>query len=411
MKQKALYYTMPFVLALLPIMAIFIGEKTVAPILILLGLLLFFEKKKIQNLKVNKVVLVPFVIALIVFLLYTILAPDIHLALKVLERQISLIVIPFFALCLNWNSKRLGVFYQSFIFILLAIGVFSICYLLWFSIINADWISLAGNHNGSTLIYLQYKYPHIMGAHPTYWSYLLLSAVIMLLFKNDSIIYRRKYIIPVLLIFFNINMIVLAARMPLFINLLVHLLFAYQFIKKENRPFRSKLALIALIVTGVVMIFKSPLMSGKLSMISEDERHYNWPFAVKTIDQNFYILGEGLGQGHELIRKNIIENGDRRLRYMGYDLHNQYLRHYMDMGILGLLSLITLLAYPLYLIRKPQNVNKILYLSFFLFFSLALMTESYMYRLKGIVFFSVMTSIVCVQARRQLLERSVQLDT
>ena len=137
-------------------------------------------------------------------------------------------------------------------------------------------------------------------------------------------------------------------------------------------------------------------------MVQEDERFYNWKFAVETIKNNYYVLGEGLGQGNELIRRNIINTGDTRIRYTGYDLHNQYLRHYMDMGILGFLSLCILLVYPLFLVRKLTKVDKELYYSFFLLFSLGLMTESYMYRLKGIVFFSVVASILYLRAHRQI---------
>ena len=402
MIQKGVFYMIPFVLALLPFMTIFIGEETVPLTLITLGALLLFEKGKVQNFKKNKLVLGPFFIAVAIFVLYTILSPDFHLALKVLERQTSLLVIPLLIMLLNWSKKRIIVFHKCFTLLLFAVGISSIFFLLFFTMTNSDWISLVGEQNGSKLLYIQYKYPHIMGAHPTYWSYLLICGIIALLSKDGLRIYSSKYVLITLLIFFNLNMIFLAARTPLLINLLVHLLFINRLFVQHRSAFKFKLGVFLLLVAIVGSILKSPLLSGKLSMVQEDERFYNWKFAVETIKNNYYVLGEGLGQGNELIRRNIINTGDTRIRYTGYDLHNQYLRHYMDMGILGFLSLCILLVYPLFLVRKLTKVDKELYYSFFLLFSLGLMTESYMYRLKGIVFFSVVASILYLRAHRQI---------
>ncbi len=402
MSKNILPYALPCMLALLPFTVIFIGEKTVPYFILIILMLLFFEGEKMQNFKLNKLVMIPFGIAVISFIVYTVLAPDLNLALKVLERQTSLLVIPLLIVFTNWNNRRIKLFFKSFIILLVLIGVFSIFFYLWFIITNYDWISYKTGQNNSLLVYLQYKFPHSIGVHPTYWSYLLVCGILALLSNNNLNLFKSKHVVITLLIFFNFNLLVLSARTPLFISLLVQVLFACSLIVKRRVSFKNQLIFIAIIIGCVLAISKLPLLTGKLSMVFEDERFYNWPFALQTISKNFFFLGEGLGQGNELIRRHIIENGDSRIRYMGYDLHNQYLRHYMDMGILGLISLLGLLLSPIYLLRKLREVDKGLYFSFFLFFSVTMMTESYLYRLKGIVFFSVVTSILLVKALGQM---------
>lgn len=398
MKQTIIFRMLPFTFALMPFMVIFNGEKTVPVFFFAIVILLCFEKEIKNNYLFNKAILLPFLIAIVTFLIFTILAPNFSLALKVLERQISLIAIPLLLIFGNWNNERIKIFFKYFVWILFIIGIFSIFSFLWFILSNSDWISYVESQNGSKLLYLQYKYPHILGTHPTYWSYLLVSGLIMILFNQTLNILKNKYIIVGLLLFFNVNLIFLASRTPLMISFLIMLLVAYNFFTKQKVTFKFKFGVLIILIILLTIVFKSPLLLGKFRNIPNDERLSYWPLALKTISQNYYALGEGLGQGNEIIKKHIIEYGDTREVYKGYDLHNQYLRHFLDMGILGVISLLILLIYPITLTNNKLKIHRRLYFSFLLLFSIALITESYLYRLKGIVFFTVLTSFLCLRA-------------
>ncbi|WP_282048784.1 O-antigen ligase family protein [Maribacter aquivivus] len=251
---------------------------------------------------------------------------------------------------------------------------------------------------GSMLLYLQYKFPHVIGVHPTYWSYLIISALIFLLSNKVLKVYKSNVWAIILISFLNLNLIILASRMPLLVNILVHLLFFGKYIKVDNVSLVKRLSLLFLLVTLFFLGSKLPLLSGKLDITKNDERIYHWPTAFKTISNNYFVLGEGLGQSNEVLRREVIKNGDERIRYFGYDLHNQYLRQYMDMGILGIISLLILLSYPFILHREKSIFNNEINISFLILFGLGLLSESFLYRLKGIVFFTIISSFLYLRA-------------
>lgn len=392
------YGALPFLLAIFPFMGIFLGEKYVPVLYILFALTLIFEKNKKANLYSNKKVLFPFLIAIGVFITFTFLSPDFKLALKILERQISLLVIPFIIVVSKWNSFRVKIFVKIFISTTFLIGLYSIIKFSSFVINNYDWVKHMAVEKGSMLLYLQYKFPHVIGVHPTYWSYLIISALIFLLSNKMLKVYKSKVWAIFLISFLNINLIILASRIPLFVNFLVLLLFFGKYIKVDNVSLVKRLSLLFLLITLFFVGSKLPLLSGKLDIAKNDERIYHWPTAFKTIADNYFVLGEGLGQSNEVLRREVIKNGDERIRYFGYDLHNQYLRQYIDMGILGIISLLILLFYPIFLSRQKSIFNNEINISFLILFGLGLLSESFLYRLKGIVFFTVISSFLYLRA-------------
>ena len=389
---------LPFLLGIFPFIGIFIGEKYVPFLYVLFALALIFEKNKKINLYYNRKLLFPFLIAIGVFITFTILSPDFKLALKILERQISLLVIPFIVVAAKWNLSRVKVFIKIFISTTFFIGLYSIVKFLNFVINNYDWVKHMAAEKGSLFLYLQYKFPHVIGVHPTYWSYLIVSALIFLLSNKVLKVYQSKVWAILLMSFLNINLIVLASRMPLLVNCLVHLLFLGKYIKVDNVSLLKRLSLLFLLVTLFFVGSKLPLLSSKLDITKNDERIYHWPTAFKTISDNYFILGEGLGQSNEVLRREVIKNGDERIRYFGYDLHNQYLRQYMDMGILGIISLLILLFYTFILHKEKSIFNNEINISFLVLFGLGLLSESFLYRLKGIVFFTVISSFLYLSA-------------
>ena len=239
--------TLPFLLGIFPFIGIFLGEKYVPFLYILFALALIFEKNKKENLYFNKKVLFPFLIAIVVFITFTILSPDFKLALKILERQISLLVIPFIIVVAKWNSSRIKIFVKTFILTTFFIGLYAIIKFSWFVINNYEWVTHMAAEKGSMLLYLQYKFPHVIGVHPTYWSYLIISAIIFLLSNKVLKVYESSFWAIILISFLNLNLVILASRMPLLVNLLVHLLFLGKYIMVNNVSLAKRLSLLFLL--------------------------------------------------------------------------------------------------------------------------------------------------------------------
>lgn len=394
---------LPIVLALVPIIVVFSQEKLI-PYLIISALLLCFIEKNIRyNFLNNRALLKPYVYIIIVYLLYTFLAVDKLLALKVLERQTSLLLIPMIVFSADFSKKRLALFYNSFIFSLLIIGLFSIGVLIWFTIEYSDWILTMNQTSGNTT-YLQFKYPHLMGAHPTYWSYLLILANMILICRNSLQVKIKTTLAILAWGFFNLNILYLAARTPILINILLHIAFLIVYLKKRKIHLIKLIILIGLLLTLLNIALNFPLLKFKITSLRNDERVLLWPVAVEQIKANYFILGEGLGQGYKILKQSVILKGDTRINYKEFDLHNQYLTQYLDMGILGFISLLYLISSPFLQTSRKVDLNNLAVIGLCLMFFIALFTESPLYRIQGVLIFAIFSSVF---VRSSIMQRSI----
>lgn len=390
--RKLSWVLLPILLSLLPILVNFFHEKYISIPLALTVLSFFFEGGKKQRFKKNRSLLRPYVIMIGVYILYTLISMDLTAGTKVLERQISLLLIPFIVFSSDFNQRRFKIFFYCFFIVMAAISVFAFGYLFWFFQSNVEWVTLM-NETSNTNTYLQYKFPHLIGTHPTYWSYLLIIAnCILLSYGYLGLTIKRQWII-FLLILFNGTIIYLSARMPLLINTSLHFLALFFYFRKIKTSLTKKVTIALVIIIAALLLLTNPLLKVRLLTIIDDERVYLWPVALETIKNNYFLLGEGLGQGSRVLKEFIIENGDPRKNYNSFDLHNQYLRHYMDMGLLGVLALVYLVSYPLSKVKRQWGIRKLPLIGLSLLFILACITEASLYRLKGIMIFAVFSSI------------------
>jgi len=391
-------YILPILVGLLPLAVIFINEKFAPYIILGIVLSTFFEKNVKNNFLENQRLLLPFVFYVLTFVLFTIVSSDIKASSKVLERQISMILIPIVMFSSSWNKERLILILKFYLTSLTVIFFLSIIKLFWFIFNYSDWIQTM-NASSNSYTYVQFKFPHLIGAHPTYWSYLLIVANLFLLSNNYLKIFSKKGIIILMLIIFNCNLLILSARTPLLINVLIHVWALFLYFRKNTISSRKLISIISLALFGAILFFNIPLLRAKIQFIINDERFFLWPLAFEKIKENHFILGEGLGLGSEIFKNYILKNGDPRTIYHGFDLHNQYLKHWLDMGIFGLTSLLYLLLYPCTKISKLLSSKSFLLLGFTMLFLISLNTESSLYRLNGVVIYSVFSSILLLLSK------------
>ncbi len=55
------------------------------------------------------------------------------------------------------------------------------------------------------------------------------------------------------------------------------------------------IVMMILILISIMLLPKMDLLAAKFEEIPQDERFFLWPVALHQIQNNFYILGEGLG--------------------------------------------------------------------------------------------------------------------
>ncbi|MGO4919921.1 O-antigen ligase family protein [Maribacter spongiicola] len=401
---------LPFILGIMPILSIVFDEKFVPLYILSLLIVYFFENDKKKRYTQNKLFLLPFIVMISVFLIYTIVSSDILLSLKVLERQISFILIPFIICTSNWNRQRLVVFFKVFTFGLSFFCLVSFIILFWFYINNLDWINTM-NQVQKNNTYLLFKYPHLVDTHPTYWSYLLIFGSIITLGNWFFSFYDKKYTGFIMLLIFNVTILLLASRTPIIINILVFIYASFLLFKNKKKNISKKKILLTFICSLIILVFIIPrinLLMVKTADTLNDDRFYLWPIAIEQIKQNYYVLGEGLGMGNVMLKEFIIENGDVRKNYTSFDLHNQYLRHFLDMGALGFFALLYFIFFPITILKgsliQPMYFQII---AMILLLCLALITEAPLYRLKGVMVFSIFYPVFLVVSNLQIITDNI----
>ncbi|MEE9361869.1 MAG: O-antigen ligase family protein [Cellulophaga sp.] len=385
---------LPFLLALLPILTVFAPAFIVPIVIGLLVSAFLMEKNKFKNLKLKRAYLIPYIVFVLICIALTFISRDHSISVKRLERYISLILLPIIIFSSDFSLSRIKLFFRVFVIVLLLISFYSLGRLIWFSYAFSDWIEVmrVANKNNT---YLQFKYPHLMwDVHPSYWSYLMILGNIILLnnkyFKN---VFKQKYAI-LFIVIFDVNLLYLAARVPVLINFIIHfLVFGYVFRKNK-----WKLAMISSITLMVVIIsyFQLPFLKYKVLHIWSDERFFLWKVGMERIRENYFILGEGFGLSHDFFKRTLTLLDDPRLGYKGYEIHNQYLMALLESGLLGLFSLLYVYITPLVKYTNKQIVTSKPLVSLLILVLFGSCIEPFFSILKGIVLFSVFSSIFMV---------------
>ncbi len=125
-----------------------------------------------------------------------------------------------------------------------------------------------------------------------------------------------------------------------------------------------------------------------------------WKPGWAAIKENFWT-GTAPGDAQEVLNAKYTEFG-----YLEgvdvYNLHNEYLQVVLELGLLGLVVFLALLALQF---RKAIKAKQPIYLAFLIIFSLGCVTESMMNRNKGVVTFTAI-ALVLFQAQNSSLKKS-----
>ena len=133
---------------------------------------------------------------------------------------------------------------------------------------------------------------------------------------------------------------------------------------------------------------------------------YLWKYGIKVIKENFW-LGTGTGAAndalYEYLRKEKAQfwdgEGTYTLARKKYNLHNEFLQHFVSFGLLGLLVLC------LTFILGFRNLSvdyPFIALTFLLLSLISFNTESMLERQAGNLFFAFFFALLIAQPKKQI---------
>ena len=366
------------------VFTILLSQIISARILFFVALLSFFLKQgnfSAKDLLSQSWDMILFFSILLIGLLYS---TDYSLGLRQIETNLSLIGIPMVIYNLSAISKeRLDQVFYAFLSGILIASV--IC-------LGNALISYA--ENGDLQMFFFSKLTLPIDSHPTYFAYYLIFTITYGLYVLFYESFKFSTYLAVALLLFLFLMLMLTGGQTSFISmLLIFSFFMLKYLLGERS--RKETIVVCLIVIMTISMF------GFISILQNSEQFHSlsnqndywermmlWESALKANTNP--LLGVGTGD-YNLVLNEYYRSHDL-LKYAkdNFNSHNQFIQIYFSNGIIGLLSLIILMGRPLYLAVKSQNLLGILIFFPFIIYGV---TEVFLGRYQGVVFFGLLHQV------------------
>ncbi|NOR88145.1 MAG: hypothetical protein GQ527_11095 [Bacteroidales bacterium] len=245
--------------------------------------------------------------------------------------------------------------------------------------------------------------------HPSYFAlYINLSLGIVLwqlINERIQLSSTIKMIYFILIPFFILFIILLESKAGI-LGLISILITIAIYMAKYQGELKKALILISLSMVFIFALFtvipgSTSRINSVVESVSEENstaaehsvastRLYLWDAAWQLIQKN-PIFGVGTGDvKDELILQYQSQNNTRALEN-NYNPHNQYLQTSVALGLLGFLSLLTIVLFPLYIGFKRMEL---LYFVLGVLMAINLLVESMFERQAGVMFFAFFNSFI-----------------
>lgn len=316
----------------------------------------------------------------IVLVLGLFYSEDINTGWRVMETSFSLIALTIIFSLFSIKKKQFHRILLGFV-----LGLILACLICLIFAVT----SYFQNHQTGSFFF--YQFTEVIGLQPTYLAYYLCFAISFMLY---DLYYKELNLdirVTAIIILFLFAILMLTAGRTAYISLLlVFSFFIMKFFSDEASDFRKKLSsgmsVLLLLIMLLVNYFDFNVVSGGTSSNNDYwERMTLWQSAIVA---NPDVLW-GVGTGDYKAVLNDYFNTHNLVEYANDNLnsHNQFIHSFFSSGVLGLISLILLLSRPLYLSVRNQNVLGILVFFSFLIYGV---TEVFLGRYQGVVFFALL---------------------
>lgn len=304
-----------------------------------------------------------------------------------LERHLSLLAFPIILASIKINSKQFYFILASFI-----VSVFLVSII---GLIQTYTLYLNDQANNSLLElnYYQWRFPHLINFHAPYLAiYLSASGLITLWWGiNAKKKFKLRLIHIGLTLFFNLVLAFTASRTAIATNLFLIIAILTYYLIKNRQYLILFLCFSFILLSSYYLLDSLPYLKDKFfSRTGESERFHLWHAAFLAW-KDVPILGYGLEGATGKIHDYFITLGYPITFNHDFDPHNQFIATTLTSGLLGLISLLLMLIIPSYNALKK---GYILLVAIILLFIGCFITESVLFRQKGVVIFALFYSMM-----------------
>jgi len=324
-----------------------------------------------------------YLLVLIMGLLYS---SDISAGFSILETNLSFVAVPIAFSCLsNFTEQEMRDVILSFV-----LGVFFSCAIC---LGNAFFEYY---ETGDADSFFFYNLTGIVNLQPTYLAYYLIFCItigLYLLFSGETRL--RSHITTAIILYF-FALLLLTGGYTAFISLvLVFSFFVLKFFIEE-RTLPRKLTFILVLLMTITMFVVNSARDNKVILDDSWERFVLWESAISANPS--LLFGVGTGDYKDEMNKYYQNHAMLQFANESYNSHNQFIQLFFSNGLIGLFAIALLVIRPLYLSYKSQNILGILVLFPFLIYGV---TEVFLGRYQGVVFFALLHQIFILQYKSQ----------
>jgi O-antigen ligase len=342
-------------------------------------------------------------IPILMFLLMTISllwSIDVDKSIRGLERQLFFLLIPIsFILMPNLNRTT---FLKALYYFSISIGGMFLLFLIYstFRYFSKDDIG----------VYFYHSLVVLFDLNAIYVSTLVSISMLYMIF------YRKKTLFHIVLIVLLAGFLVMLSSKNIIAVSIIALMLGWGLIKKLNLKTGLILGVAGLVIAS--LLFYSPIKQRWQQEFGSDLQevftcegfHIFYPWTGTTLRlfqaRVFYELMDEndvffSGFGINAVQGKIAEKQEHYQLYCGYntyDFHNQYIQTFSELGVVGFILLTFLL---IILIRDYWKHKELMNLFFFIIMASVFVTESYLWRQRGMIFFLVIYCLL-IKARPYL---------
>ncbi len=320
-----------------------------------------------------------FSVFLLVGLLYT---TNITFGLSVIETSVSLLIIPIsFTKSKDQNDSKILQILLAF-----SAGVILACLIC---LINAFGVYLKSGDSNS---FFFYNLTSVINSHPTYLAYYIIFTITLILYRQYYIpsISRSSLILIVIVVPFLFVVLILTGGSTAFVSML--LVFSFFILKwiLDKKTQMSGLVIGVVIVMLFSMLIVRITGNDERDKIFDDswERFVLWESAIKA--DTDLVWGVGTGDYKEVLNEYYRANNLLNFANESYNAHNQFIQTLLSNGILGIISLIIMMGRPIYIsVKKNTPLGTLVFFPFIIYG----VTEVFLGRYQGVVFFGLMHEV------------------
>lgn len=351
-------------------------------LVVLLLLCLFGSKNSLKGLVRNSWDIILYLLVLALGLIYT---EDLASGMKVLETNFSFFAIPIVVSRLTViDGKGIKSIFSAFIVGLIVASIICFTYAVYRFI-----------QNNEMQVFFFDNFTDPIYSHPTYFAYYLIFAISVklyfLFYENEGVRPIRGYLLIVFLFF----VLILTGGQTAFISLLfVFSFFILKFFTEEKSEEKMRFIMLIALMLCCMFLITIVEKDNRVLIILNDswERAVLWESAVAAVPNP--LLGVGTGDYKIALNDYYTTHNLSQFALESYNAHNQLLQLLFSNGVLGVIAFCIMLGRPLYRAFKIRNVLAILCLFPFLIYG---MTEVFLGRYQGVVFFALLHQLFSVE--------------